>query len=254
VEQIALRPVLAYINKKMLFKVQWQYRRGQLDADAYARFVRDEVEPIYRALVEQAARERILEPKAVYGYWPCAADGDSLIVFDPEDRDRELCRFDFPRQRKEPYWCLSDFFRPIDSGETDVVAMSVVTVGARATEEAARWLREDRYRDYLHLHGLGVESAEALAEYLHKQIRAELGVVQADALEIPRLLQQRYQGSRYSFGYPACPRLEDQLKLWPLLRPERIGVTISEEFQLDPEQSTSALVCHHPEARYFNAR
>jgi len=254
VSQIALQPVLAYINKKMLFKVQWQYRRGQLDAGAYARFVRDEVEPIYRSIVEQADRERILEPKAVYGYWPCAADGDSLIVFDPEDRERELCRFDFPRQRKEPYWCLSDFFRPIDSGETDVVAMSVVTVGAKVTEEATRWLGENRYRDYLHLHGLGVESAEALAEYLHKQIRAELGIAQADALEIPRLWQQRYQGSRYSFGYPACPRLEDQLKLWPLLRPERIGVTISEEFQLDPEQSTSAMVCHHPEARYFNAR
>jgi len=254
VGRIALRSVLAYINKKMLFKIQWQYRKGQLDADAYARFTQDEVEPIYRALVEQVDRDHILEPKAVYGYWPCAADGDSLVIFDPEDRDRELCQFDFPRQRKEPYWCLSDFFRPIGGGETDVVAMSVVTVGSRATEEAARWLSEDRYRDYLHLHGLGVESAEALAEYLHKRIRTELGIAQADAREIPQLLQQRYRGSRYSFGYPACPRIEDQLKLWPLLKPEQIGVTISEEFQLDPEQSVSALVCHHPEARYFNAR
>ena len=168
-----------------------------------------------------------------------------------DDRSRELVRFEFPRSRKAPYWCISDFFRPVSSGEMDVVAFSLVTMGRRVSEVAHEWFEANRYQDYLHLHGLGVESAEALAEFIHKQIRVELGIADGDAREIQRLFQQRYQGSRYSFGYPACPRLEDQLKLWPLLNPERIGVTISEEFQLEPEQSTTALICHHPEAKYF---
>ena len=129
-----------------------------------------------------------------------------------------------------------------------------MTVGPRASDVAAEWFRKDRYRDYLHLHGLGVETAEALAEYLHKQVRMELGISGKDAREIRRLFQQGYQGSRYSFGYPACPNLEDQAKLWPLLEPGRIEVSLSEEYQLDPEQSTSAIITHHPEARYFNVR
>ena len=136
----------------------------------------------------------------------------------------------------------------------DVVAFSVVTVGHEVTDVALEWFNDDRYRDYLHLHGLGVETAEALAEYVHKQIRVQLGIADNDAREIPRLLQQKYQGSRYSFGYPACPRLDDQLKLWPLLKPGQIGVEISNEFQLEPEQTTTALVCHHHEAKYFNVR
>ncbi len=254
IERIPLRTVLGYLNEKMLFNIQWQYHKGGMDGPTFERFIQDEVRPIYRDLVARCEKEEILQPRAVYGYWPCQADGDVLTLFDPDDHEREICRFDFPRQRKEPYWCLSDFFRPADSGEIDVVALSIVTVGERATEVAHQWFKENRYRDYLYLHGLGVESAEALAEYMHKQIRTELGIADQDAREIPRLFQQKYQGSRYSFGYPACPRLEDQLKIWPLLKPASIGVTISEEFQLEPEQSTTALVCHHPEAKYFNVR
>jgi len=254
VERIPLRAVLGYINEKMLFNIHWQFHKGGMDADAYKAFVRDEVRPIYRDLVARCEAEDILQPRAVYGYWPCMSDGDTLLIFDPQAPTREICRFDFPRQGKEPYWCLSDFFRPVDSGEMDVVGFTIVTVGQKASDVAREWFAQDRYRDYLYLHGLGVETAEALAEYMHKQVRMELNIAGSDARDIPRLLQQKYQGSRYSFGYPACPRLEDQLKLWPLLKPEEIGVSISEEFQLEPEQSTTALVCHHHQAKYFNVR
>ena len=155
---------------------------------------------------------------------------------------------------KPPYWCLSDFFRPVAGDVFDVAAFSLVTAGRRVSEVARRWFKEDRYRDYLHLHGLGVEMAEALAEQIHKQIRMEWGIAGRDARDKQGMFKQRYQGSRYSFGYPACPRLEDQVKLWSLLRPERIGVTLSESFQLDPEQSTTAIVVHHQQAKYFNVR
>lgn len=254
VERIDIRAALPYINRKMLFQVQWQYRRGGRPKEEYERFVAAEVEPIFRELVNHCEREEIIECQAIYGYWPCQADGDVLMVYDPNDTSRCVARFDFPRQRKKPYWCLSDFFRPVESREMDVVAFHVVTAGRRVTEVAHEWLARNRYRDYLHLHGLGVEIAEALAEYIHKQIRMELAIADQDAREIERLFQQGYQGSRYSFGYPACPRLEDQVKIWPLLAPDRIGLTLSEEFQIDPEQSTSAIVCHHPEAKYFNVR
>ncbi|MCH7720730.1 MAG: cobalamin-dependent protein [Planctomycetes bacterium] len=251
VERLDISAVLGFLNENMLFQVQWQYKKAGRSRAEYNRYVNDEVRPIYRELVQRCRAEKLLQPQTIYGYWPAQSDGDELIVFDVDDRSRELVRFEFPRRRKAPYWCISDFFRPVSSGEMDVVAFSLVTMGRRVSEVAHEWFQANRYQDYLHLHGLGVESAEALAEFIHKQIRVELGIADRDAREIQRLFQQRYQGSRYSFGYPACPRLEDQLKLWPLLHPERIGVTISEEFQLEPEQSTTALICHHPEAKYF---
>ncbi len=254
VEHIELKAALAYINENMLFNVQWQYRRARRSRDEFQRYIDREVRPIYRDLVEKCIAEEIIQPKAVYGYWPCQADGDELIVFKPDDYSHELARFEFPRQGKPPYWCLSDFFRPITSEEMDVVSFMIVTVGPRVSELERKWFAEDRYLDYLHLHGLGVESAEALAEYMHKQIRVEWGIADQDARERQLIFQQKYRGSRYSFGYPACPRLEDQVKIWPLLDPERIGVQLSEEFQLDPEQSTNALIAHHPEAKYFNVR
>ncbi|MCK4661039.1 MAG: B12-binding domain-containing protein, partial [Phycisphaerae bacterium] len=254
IEHIPLSAIVPYINEKMLFHIQWQYRHGERSNTKFEHYIDTEVRPIFRDLVRMCEENEIIQPQAIYGYWPVQADEDTLIVYDPKDLSRQRARFEFPRQYKEPYWCISDFFRSVEQGEMDVVAFSVVTVGRRATEVAHEWFAEDRYRDYLHLHGLGVEAAEALAEYLHKQIRAELGIADHDAREIPRLFQQKYQGSRYSFGYPACPRLEDQVKLWPLLEPERIGVSLTPEFQLEPEQTTTALVCHHPEARYFNVR
>ncbi|MCK6456744.1 MAG: methionine synthase [Phycisphaerae bacterium] len=254
IEHIPLQSILAYVNEVMLFQVQWQYKKAGRSQEEYDHYVDAQVRPVFHALAARCAKERILAPQAVYGYWPCNADGDDLIVFDPQSPSREIQRFTFPRQMKEPYWCLSDFFRPIESGERDVVSFTIVTVGRKASEIAREWFEQNRYQDYLHLHGLGVESAEALAEYLHKQVRMELGISGQDAREVRKLFQQGYQGSRYSFGYPACPNLEDQAKLWPLLEPERIQVSLSEEFQLEPEQSTSAMICHHPEARYFNVR
>jgi 5-methyltetrahydrofolate--homocysteine methyltransferase len=165
-----------------------------------------------------------------------------------------VARLEFPRERKAPHRCIADFFRSVDSKEKDVLALTIVTVGRRVSEVARAWFEDNRYRDYLHLHGLGVEAAEALAEYMHKQVRVELGIAGRDARELRELFKQGYQGSRYSFGYPACPNLEDHAIIWPLLQPGDIGVELTEEWQLDPEQSTSALICHHPEARYFNAR
>jgi 5-methyltetrahydrofolate--homocysteine methyltransferase len=259
IERIDLQSVLGFLNEVVLYQVQWQYKKRGRSADEYEAYLKKEVRPILRELSRRCAKEEILRPQAIYGYWPCNSEGDDLIVYEAPaagagPQRRELARFTFPRQDRAPYWCLSDFWRPVGGGEFDVVAFSIVTVGRRASEVARQWFEENKYRDYLHLHGLGVESTEALAEYLHKQIRMELGIAGADAREIKALFRQGYQGSRFSFGYPACPALEDQARLWPLLAPGRIGVTLSEEYQLDPEQSTSAIVAHHPEARYFSVR
>ncbi|MBI4719221.1 MAG: methionine synthase [Planctomycetes bacterium] len=254
VDFVEPRAALAYLNENMLFQVQWQYRKARRSPEEFKRYINDEVRPILRNLLEVCERERILTPRAVYGFWPAQSDGDTLIIFDPACRERELVRFEFPRMGKPPYWCLSDFFKPVSGGVYDVAAFSVVTAGRRVSEVAREWFAADRYQDYLHLHGLGVELAEALAEYIHKQIRVEWGIAGSDARERQEIFKQRYQGSRYSFGYPACPRLEDQVKLWPLLQPERIEVTLSEEFQLEPEQTTTALIVHHRQAKYFNVR
>lgn len=245
---------MGFMNEIMLFQVQWQYKKARRGDAEFKKFINAEVRPIYRDLLKTCERDDILQPAAVYGYWPCAGEGNDLIVFDPEDSRKEIERFSFPRERKSPQRCIADFFRPLESGERDVVAFSMVTMGRRVSDIARQWFESDRYKDYLHLHGLGVEGAEALAEYMHKQIRMELGIAGGDARELREIFKQRYQGSRFSFGYPACPNLEDQSKLWPLLKPEDIGVNLSEEWQLEPEQSTSALICHHPEAKYFNAR
>jgi 5-methyltetrahydrofolate--homocysteine methyltransferase len=253
IERIPLKAALGFINEVMLFQVQWQYKKKGRPQEEFDQYVDTQVRPIYRELVDRCEREDILHPRAVYGYWPCQSEDNTLIVYDPDDHTRELQRFEFPRQKKAPYWCLADFWRPRSSGETDVVALSVVTMGQRVSEVAREWFEADRYQDYLYLHGLGVEGAEALAEYLHKQIRMELGIAGDDARELRKLFQQGYRGSRYSFGYPACPNLEDQTKLWSLLKPGRIGVSLSDEYQMEPEQSTSAIVAHHPEARYFKA-
>ncbi len=254
VERIDPRAALAYLNENMIFQVQWGFRKNRRSPEDFKRYINDEVRPILRRLLDQCEREDILKLQAVYGFWPAQADGDSLIVYDPDDHDRQLAVFEFPRMGKPPYWCLSDFFRPISSGVYDVAAFSVVTAGRRVSEVAREWFAKDRYQDYLYLHGLGVETAEALAEYIHKQIRVEWGIAGSDARDKQEIFKQHYQGSRYSFGYPACPRLEDQLKLWSLLEPQRIGVTLSEEFQLEPEQTTTALITHHRQAKYFNVR
>jgi 5-methyltetrahydrofolate--homocysteine methyltransferase len=251
VKGFSVAEIAGYLNESALFRGQWQLRPSG-GPDGWQRLV-EEARPRLRALLDEVVAGQLLQPAVVYGYWPAGADGNDLVVFDP-DSGAERVRFRFPRQRRERRLCLADYFRPVDADRRDVVGFTVVTMGAVASEATRRLFEADRYREYLELHGLTVEMAEALAELWHKRIRAELGIDASDAADVEGILGQRYRGERYSFGYPACPDLEEQTKLFELLEPERIGVKLTEEFQLDPEQSTSAIVVHHPEAIYFNAR
>jgi 5-methyltetrahydrofolate--homocysteine methyltransferase len=190
----------------------------------------------------------------VYGYFACNSDGNDVLVYEAPDSETVLATLTFPRQTAGRRLCIADFFRPVKSGERDTIAFHCVTMGPRVAERAAQLFAEDRYTEYLYLHGLGVEMAEAMAEHWHRHIRAELGIAGDDADTPEGLFRQGYRGSRYSFGYAACPNLEDRKQLFDLLDLTRIGLELSEEFQLHPEQSTDALIVHHPEAKYFNAR
>ncbi len=249
VEGISLRTCLPFVNETALFHFQWGYRRKSKTQAEHKRFLVEHVRPLYHALAKQAEDEAILVPRAIYGFWPCIAEGETLLLLDPADFGREVARFTFPRQQGKQHLCITDFF--CANGRPDVVALQIVTVGQRASEVEREWFAANRYQDYLHLHGLSVETAEALAEYIHKQIRVELGIAHEDARDMKELFKQGYRGSRFSFGYPACPNMADQRILLELLGAERIGVTMSDEDQLWPEQSTSALVAHHPSAKYF---
>jgi 5-methyltetrahydrofolate--homocysteine methyltransferase len=192
----------------------------------------------------------------VYGYFPCFSEGNDLVILhhEGEKKGTERLRFIFPRQRRDRRLCISDFFRSKESGEIDVVAFHIVTMGQSVSEATGKLFSQNNYREYLELHGLGVQLTEALAESWHARIRTELNFAVEDGSELSEILDQGYRGSRYSFGYPACPNLEQQVQLCELLQPERIDVSLSEEFQLHPEQSTSAIIVHHPEAKYFNAQ
>ena len=272
VSDVAIDKVYEYINEVALIRGQWQFRRGKRDAESYAHELETVVRPRLEELKLRMKRERILQPALVYGYFPCHSDGNDLIVYRPRgisaadlhrpwpqrsygaDELEEWQRFAFPRQDGDRYLCIADYFRAADAGPPDVCAFHVVTMGSRASEYTASLFAEDRYQDYLYAHGLTVECAEALAEYWHRSIRMELGIAGNDADDIRRLFSQGYQGSRYSFGYPACPNLEDQVQLFELLRPERVDISLTEEYQLVPEQSTSAIIVHHPEAKYFNVK
>ncbi len=255
VDDIELDEVFAFINETALFKGQWQYKQGKKSREEYEKILEETVYPNFAKVKEKAKRENLLTPKVVYGYFPCNSEGNDLIIYE-DDRATEKLRFTFPRQPLEQRGgknlCLADYFARVGSGRVDTVAFHLVTMGSRASEHALELFRSDNYTDYLLFHGLSVESAEALAELWHKKIREELGIAGADSPQLTKLFHQGYQGSRFSFGYPACPNLEDQTKLFELLRPERIDVELSEEFQLHPEQSTSAIIVHHPEAKYFN--
>jgi 5-methyltetrahydrofolate--homocysteine methyltransferase len=265
-----LREVFQYINDTALFKNQWQLKTAS--QEDYVRLVDTKFRPIKMQLQEEIVASAIFEPKVVYGYFPAQADGNDVIVYEAESnpdnhpsaslragsghevpqRKAELLRFTFPRQREGRKLCISDFFAPKTSGKMDVIGLSLVTIGSKASEETQRLFEGGEYTRYLYLHGLSVETAEALAEYLHKKMREELGIGNEDSAHIRDLFHQKYQGSRYSFGYPACPNLEDQTKLFALLHPEEnVGVKLTTGFLLEPEQSTSAIVVHHPQAKYF---
>jgi 5-methyltetrahydrofolate--homocysteine methyltransferase len=247
---LPLDDLLGYLNETALFRNQWGYRpvEGESDADFKER-VRAEL----RARLDEAKAEGVLVPSVAWGYFPVNSEGTDLVVYEDDSRTAERVRFTFPRQRKEPYLCIADFFRPADSGEKDYVACQVVTVGSLASQRAAELFAENRYVDYVSLHGLSVEMTEALAELWHRRIREEWGFADEDAPTLTGLFRQQHRGGRYSFGYPACPDLEDNAKVVELLEAGRIGVTVSEEFQLHPEQTTLAIVCHHPKAKYFVA-
>ncbi len=247
-----LTKVFEFINETALFKGQWQFKQGKKTAEEYKQILEETVYPKFAEIKAEAIRSKLLEAKLVYGYFPCRSQGNDLIIYNDDEKTERL-RFTFPRQpieqRGGKNLCLADYFR---SASVDAVAFQLVTMGRKASEHSAKLFKADNYQDYLLFHGLSVESAEALAELWHKRIREELGIAASDAAELPKLFHQGYQGSRYSFGYPACPNLEDQTKLFELLDPSRIDVELTEEFQLDPEQSTSAIIVHHPEAKYFN--
>ena len=245
VRGLPLTDIFPYINRTALLRGQWGYKGRDAETTA-------EAERALAQMQQQALRDGILEPAVVYGYFPAQSEGDDLIVYEADGSRAEAARFRFPRQQGKQGRCLADYFRSVDSGEIDVVGFHVVSMGARVGEYAQRLYAENRYQDYLYWHGFGVEIAEALAEYWHRRIRQELRIDAADGATPEELIKTNYQGARYSFGYPACPNLEDQTTLWALLDPERIGVTLSDEFQMHPEQSTSALIAHHPEARYFS--
>lgn len=250
---IQLKEYASWLDEGALFKGQWGLRQARTgDGPTYEELVESEGRPRLRGLLDRLQTDNLLEAAVVHGYFPCVSKDDDLIVLD--ERGNERTRFTFPRQRRGRRLCLADFFRPEESGETDVIGFQVVTVGSRIGEETARLFASDSYRDYLELHGLSVQLAEALAEYWHARVRSELGFAGEDPDAMEDMFALKYRGARFSLGYGACPDLEDRAKIAALLEPERIGVHLSEEFQLHPEQSTDAIVIHHPEAKYFNAR
>ena len=251
VARVPVKALVPYLNERMLYQFHWGFRKDGRTLDAFKAWAHKELRPILQRLLDTALQQNILVPQAAYGYWKCAAEGNDLILFG-EDGKSEAARFSLPRQNKEGGLCIADFFRDVTQNERDVIGLQVVTMGPRASDVAREWFADNRYQDYLYLHGLSVEMAEAMAEYLHKRIRAELGFAGDEARDIEALLQQGYRGSRYSFGYPACPNLADQRQLLALLNAEEIGVSLTEEDQLEPEQSTSAIVVTHPQAKYFS--
>ncbi|MFG2392479.1 vitamin B12 dependent-methionine synthase activation domain-containing protein, partial [Streptomyces lavendulae] len=252
VKGIPLKDYASWLDEGALFKGQWGLKQARAGGATYEELVESEGRPRLRGLLEKLHTENLLEAAVVYGYFPCVSKGDDLIILDEQGNERT--RFTFPRQRRGRRLCLADFFRPEESGETDVVGLQVVTVGSKIGEATAKLFESDSYREYLELHGLSVQLAEAMAEYWHARVRAELGFGGEDPAAVEDMFDLKYRGARFSLGYGACPDLEDRAKIADLLQPERIGVHLSEEFQLHPEQSTDAIVIHHPEAKYFNAR
>jgi 5-methyltetrahydrofolate--homocysteine methyltransferase len=265
VENIDLNEVFKYINTVALFRAQWQFKKKGKTDEEYNKLLNDTVFPIFENIKKKIIEEKLLEPKVVYGYFPCNSDGNDLIIYKPKalSNDKlytiwdnindleEYVRFSFPRQVTKKNLCISDYFLPKDSNKYDVIPIQIVTMGKIASDYSKKLFDEHQYQDYLFFHGISVETAEALAEYWHKKIREELNIANEDSNDVYKLFQQGYRGSRYSFGYPACPELADEEKLFTLLKPERIGLELTEGFQIVPEQSTSAIIVHHPQAKYF---
>jgi 5-methyltetrahydrofolate--homocysteine methyltransferase len=250
---LELDDIARYLNTTALLRNQWQYRpeKGESDADFKKRLT-----PEIRRVMAASKADDLLQPQVAYGYFPVNSDGDDLIVWTDDKRSVEQARFSFPRQSEPPWLCIADYFRPAESDAADVAAFHIVTMGHAISERTAELFAADRYEEYLKIHGLGVEMTEALAEYWHARVRDELGIGEEDDPTIRGLFRQRFRGGRYSWGYPACPDLEDNLTVAELLSAERLGIEVGPEtgFQYQPEQTTSAIICHHPQAKYFIAR
>jgi len=253
IKGIPIDAIAAFINETALLRNQWQFRPDPGEDDAA---FKHRMRPLVREQLAAAQADHLLIPQVAYGYFPANADGDELVIWEDPQRAAELARFSFPRQQNEPWLCIADFFRSIESDEVDVAALHIVTMGDRVSARAAELFAEDAYRDYLLVHGIGVEMTEALAEFWHHRIREEWGFAGEDGPTVTGLFRQQYRGGRYSWGYPACPDLADNLTVAELLDASRIGVDVSEStgYQYQPEQTTSALICHHPQAKYFIAR
>ncbi len=250
VKGVALEEIAHYLNETALFRHQWGYRPNPDESDAdFKSRLRLEL----RKQLDRARTDQILNPQLVYGYFPAQSAGNELVIYDPNSTGSELARFNFPRQAGGDHLCIADFFRPVASREMDYAAFHVVTMGRAVSEAAAGYFASNRYQDYLHLHGLGVEMTEALAELWHARIRDEWGFGDEDGPTLAGLFKQSYRGGRYSWGYPACPDLEDNGTVVSLLGADRIGVSVSDTFQLEPEQTTTAIILHHPQAKYFIA-
>jgi 5-methyltetrahydrofolate--homocysteine methyltransferase len=255
VRGVPVDEIAPLLNEVALFRNQWGFTPGEGSPDAYQELLDREARPVLRDWLARAKAEKVVTPEVVYGYYPANGDGDDLVVWHPDaPLEKELTRFRFPRQTRGRFLNIGDFFRPVDAGVPDVLGVQVVTMGHRISEVAQELFAQDRYQDYLFAHGFGVEMAEALAELWHRRIREELGIAGDDGPTAQDWFRQGYRGSRYSFGYAACPDLEMQEQLFQLVDPSQIGVELTDEFMLHPEQSTSAIVVHHPEAKYFNAR
>ncbi len=268
VTDLSPKHVFPFVNTNALFRGQWGFKQGKQTPEEFERSIREKAQPVFEALQQRAIAERLIQPRVVYGYFPVQSQGDELIVYHPEafapvssesgktlrpdGSPSEWLRFSFPRQDGRRRLCIADFFRSVESGQFDVLGLQLVTVGQRATEIAEQLRADNKYQDYLYFHGFSVESAEGLAELWHKRMRQELGFGSEDSSNIREIFQQGYRGSRYSFGYPACPDLEQRAKILELLKPDSIGVSLSENYMLVPEQSTDAIVVHHPQARYFD--
>ena len=250
-EQVPLKAVLPYINRNTLYKFQWGFKPQGRNVDAYRDYARKELDPILNRLVQESDAKKVLQPTSLYGYFSSQSEGNTLLVYRAPDSNEVVARFELPRQKTERKLCVADFFRAVDSGERDVLALMLVTIGQHAADYARELFAADEYQNYLYWHGLNAEGAEGLAEFVHKRIRVEMGFGREDAREIDELIKQNYRGSRYSFGYPAVPNLGDQRMILELLGAESIGVVMGDEDQLWPEDSTSALICHHPYAKYF---
>jgi 5-methyltetrahydrofolate--homocysteine methyltransferase len=252
VKGISLADYSGMLDERALFVGQWGLKGARNEYEAMAE---TQGRPRLRSLLSESLAQGWLNAAVTYGYFPCVSEGNDLIILHHEgpNEGQERTRFTFPRQSRDRRLCISDYFVSRDSGKTDVVAFHIVTMGSAVSKAANELFAANSYREYLELHGLSVQLTEALAEKWHARIREELGLKRDDATELQEILDQGYRGSRYSFGYPACPDLEQQVQLCELLEPSRIGVELSDEFQLHPEQSTSAIIVHHPEAKYFNA-